>query len=413
MRLDLSTVAACALVCSVGSLIPGQALAQDLLKETAARREVAMEKAKVKVTEAIQASRRASDTRAREILTQARVDLRSDTELPDATITALDKRILAELDTIDKSGESKKLATLPPPRTGAAPTLPAAKQDRIDPSKKDRIEIDEEGLWSAKRRKFDNIQKGEDKKGDNFSGQLNKVEEAAVPPKGDFVPPSAEKQKAFANRASMDGHPTLAEKAIIAKLGQPLGKAMDGVRVTDFFTYLKDRHGIEVIYSQKDLEANTGGGDVLSATTPKISGNLSIRSALRMVTGKFNLSYWIVDEGVEVVSQEKARSTLITRSYYIGDLVAVYQPPTWNYQLWRNAWGNPVLVYGPNPAGTPLGQQLQMRQNVQSLIQMIVDVDPSAFKGDNPSTVVYHPGTMSIIIKATSENHQKIMGGGR
>ncbi len=402
MRLDLSTVAACALVCSAVPL----ATAQDLFKETAARREVAIEKAKVKVNEAIQASRRASDTRAREILNQARVDLRGDTELPDATITTLDKRILAELDTIDKGAENKKLATLPPPRTGPATTPPPA-------AKQDRMEIDEEGLWNAKRRKFDNIQKAEDKKGDNFSGQLNKVEEAAVPPKGDFVPPSAEKQKLFANRTTMDGHPTVAEKAVIAKLGQPLGKAMDGVRVTDFFTFLKDRHGIEVIYSQKDLEANTGGGDVLSATTPKISGNLSIRSALRMVTGKFNLSYWIVDEGVEVVSQEKARSTLITRSYYIGDLVAVYQPPTWNYQLWRNAWGNPVLVYGPNPAGTPLGQQLQMRQNVQSLIQMIVDIDPSAFKGENPSTVVYHPGTMSIIIKATAENHQKIMGGGR
>jgi len=397
------------------ALLAGQTTlnAQDLLKETAARREVAIEKAKVRVNEAIRASRRASNTRAREILNQVRVEIREDHDLPDTTIADLDKKIRVEMEIVDESDGKKTPAalpppsTLPPPRTGGAPS--AAKPDA---NRQDRIEMDEEGLWSAKRRKVDALQNKDLKKAENFAGQLGKVEEAAVPPKGDFNAAPPERQKVIASRSSMDGHPTTAEKAIMIKLGNPLGQNMDGIRVNDFFNYLRDRHGIEVLYSQKDLESNNGG-DILTATIPKISGNLSVRSALRMVTGKLNLSYWIVDEGVEVVSQEKARNTMITRSYYVGDLVAVYQPPTWNYQLWRNAWGNPVLVYGPNPAGTPLGQQIQMRQNVESLIQMIVNVDPAAFKGENPSTVVYHPASMSIIIKATAENHQKIMGGGR
>lgn len=385
-------------------------LAQDLLQEAAARRQVAIERAKVRVNEGIRASRRSSNTRAREILTGLRSDLRQDPDLPDSTIADLDKRISLEIEIIDESegrkpGVSQPPPVLPAPRSGAAPGTGS--------NRADRIEIDEEGLWSEKRRKIEANQKRLEKKADQFNGQLGKVEEAAIPPRGDVTPPSPERQRILANRASVDGHPTIAEKAIMSKLGQPLGKAMDGVRVTDFFNYLKDRHGIEVIYSEKDLEANSGGGDVLSAGTPRLSANMSIRTALRMVTGKYNLSYWIVDEGVEVVSAEKARTTLITRSYYIGDLVAVYQPPTWNYQLWQNAWGNPVLVYGPNPAGTPLGQQLQMRQNINSLIQMIMNVDPAAFRGDNPATIVYNPATMSLVIKATAENHQKIMGGGR
>ena len=132
-----------------------------------------------------------------------------------------------------------------------------------------------------------------------------------------------------------------------------------------------------------------------------------------MVVAKYNLSYWIVDEGIEVVSQEKSRTTLLTRTYYVGDLAAVFAPPTWNYQIWRNAWGNPVVLYGPNPAGTPLGQQLIMRQNVESLMQMIMGIDTQGFGADGQARITYHPATMSLVIKATAENHQKIMGGSR
>jgi hypothetical protein len=132
-----------------------------------------------------------------------------------------------------------------------------------------------------------------------------------------------------------------------------------------------------------------------------------------MVVAKYNLSYWIVDEGIEVVSQEKARTTMLTKTYYVGDLAAVFQPPTWNYQIWRNAWGNPVVVYGPNPAGTPVGQQLIMRQNIESLMQMITGIDPQAFGSNGQARISYHPATMSLIIKATAEDHQKIMGGGK
>ncbi len=375
-------------------------LAQDLLPEVSGHRQVAIDRAKARVSEAIRASRRATDTRAREILSGARADLRRETDLPDTTISELDRVITRELEVLSQSA-------------GALPVLPHPKPGTGQPLPKERAQLDEEGLWNDRRRKAEAEAKLGERREKALGEQLNGVDQSGIAPKEDFTGPSAERQKILANRSSMDGHPTPAEKAIIKKLNQPIGRELDNVTVEDFFKYLSDKHGIEVLYSQADLDSQGAGSVILSATTPKISGKLTIRSAIRMVVAKYNLSYWIVDEGIEVVSQEKARTTLLTRTYYVGDLAAVFAPPTWNYQLWRNAWGNPVLLYGPNPAGTPLGQQLIMRQNVLSLMEMITGIDSQAFGADGQSRITYHPGTMSLVIKATAENHQRIMGGAK
>ena len=373
-------------------------LAQDLLAEVSARRQIATQLAKTSVSEAIRASRRATDIRAREILAGARSDLRRETDLPDTTISELDRAITRELDVLGQAAGAAPILPLPKPGTG----LPLAKE---------RAQIDEEGLWNDRRRKAEADSKLVERREKAFEGQLDGVDKSAIAPKEDFSGPSAQRQKILANRVSMDGHPTAAEKTIIKKLSQPFGRDMDKVSLEDFFKYLSDKHGIEVLYSQSDLDSQSA--DILSAATPKISGKLTVRSAIRLVVAKYNLSYWIVDEGIEVVSQEKSRTTLLTRTYYVGDLAAVFAPPTWNYQIWRNAWGNPVVLYGPNPAGTPLGQQLIMRQNVESLMQMIMGIDTQGFGADGQARITYHPATMSLVIKATAENHQKIMGGSR
>ena len=379
--------------------------AQDLLPEVSARRQAAIDRARKRVTEAINASRRASDARAREILASARADLRRDTDLPDSVLGDLDRSISRELDILGQASGAPPVLPPPSPGNGAKPGA------LLPPPNRDRAQMDEEGLWNDRRRKIGDDARLGEKREKAFNGQLDGVERSATAPGDDVTGPSPERQKIIASRTSMDGHPTPAEKTIMRKLSQPLGKDMDKVPLDDFFKYLGDKHGIEVLFSQADLEAQNAG--VLSADTPKISGRLSVRSAIRMVVAKYNLSYWIVDEGIEVVSQEKARTTLLTKTYYVGDLAAVFQPPTWNYQIWRNAWGNPVVVYGPNPAGTPLGQQLIMRQNIESLMQMIIGIDPQAFGSNGQARISYHPATMSLIIKATAEDHQKIMGGGK
>jgi hypothetical protein len=46
-------------------------------------------------------------------------------------------------------------------------------------------------------------------------------------------------------------------------------------------------------------------------------------------------------------------------------------------------------------------------------MQMITGIDPQAFGSNGQARISYHPATMSLIIKATAEDHQKIMGGGK
>ena len=67
-------------------------------------------------------------------------------------------------------------------------------------------------------------------------------------------------------------------------------------------------------------EAHVGfprGDDGLAGVNIK---RATLRTVLRRILGDVNLAYIVKDEAIQVVTPARARETLSTRTYYVGDL---------------------------------------------------------------------------------------------
>jgi hypothetical protein len=119
------------------------------------------------------------------------------------------------------------------------------------------------------------------------------------------------------------------------------------------------------------------------------ANNLSLRTVLRQVLGTYGLTFLVKDESIQVMTVEKARSLLVTRVYYLGDLVQGIGP------------------FGGAPQwGTFLDMQ-QTLQNVELLVRTIqTSIDPLFWRENGgPGTITFHYPSMSIIVRASAEVH--------
>ena len=108
----------------------------------------------------------------------------------------------------------------------------------------------------------------------------------------------------------------------------------------------------------------------------------------------------VKDEAIQVVTVEKARDMLVTRVYYLGDLVQGVGPFGGALQ-----WG-PFLDFQQTTA------------NVDLIVKSIESsIDPLSWKDrGGPCTITFHYPSMSIIVRASAEVHATLgakIGGGR
>src|SRR5262249_48539650 len=113
---------------------------------------------------------------------------------------------------------------------------------------------------------------------------------------------------------------------------------------------------------------------------------------LKKVLADFQLTYIVKDEVIQVTTPARARETLTTRTYYIGDLIA--------------ATGVGVGL-GSNPF-----QVLQQVNDLMFLIQTTIEPASWASK-DGPGTMIFAPGSMSIVGKQPAEMHMRLGLGAR
>jgi len=117
--------------------------------------------------------------------------------------------------------------------------------------------------------------------------------------------------------------------------------------------------------------------------------NVSARTALRQALAAQGLTYVIKSETIQIMTVEKARETLATRVYYLGDVVQGVGP-----------------FGGAATWGTFLDLQ-QTNNNVALIIDAIQDsIDPLSWKKrGGPGTITFHFPSMSIVVRASSEVH--------
>lgn len=137
-----------------------------------------------------------------------------------------------------------------------------------------------------------------------------------------------------------------------------------------------------------DLDLDLKRGSTLQAR------GISGRTVLRSVLGAQGLTFVVKDETIQIMTVEKAKATLTTRVYYLGDLING-----------TGDFGDPR--FGPNV------NFLQKQENVRVLMESIRKIDPLSWGGPETGgagSVTFHAPSSSIIVRNSAEVHHSLGG---
>ena len=215
---------------------------------------------------------------------------------------------------------------------------------------------------------------------DRFGGALNDVQRAAQPAKRDMeLAADWKERQAIRDRLKPRLGPD--EERILAALEKPAGPAVTNQPFEETLQSLSTLSNQPLYIDEPSLEA-VGADKRRPVTVP---AGVSIRTALRAVLQSQGLTFVIRDKAIVVLSLEKARESLVTRAYYLGDAVA-------------------------SPFGGAVGMgPVADAQQSTALAQMIIDaikkgVDPMVWSDKNgPASITYSPTSLSIIVRAPAE----------
>jgi hypothetical protein len=214
------------------------------------------------------------------------------------------------------------------------------------------------------------------------------VDRSAMLPIGDIEFPKdwAEKTK----RRKADQNPmTAQERAILEALNKPVTLELKDVKFYEMIDALGNLLRQPIVVDEEALkQANVTEDSLVSARAKR---PVAARTLLRQVLGSLELTYVIKDQAIFVTTREKAKQMMTTRTYYLGDVLGTL-----------------------NPFLPPALNQLQMAQNIASIVDMIkrtVDPDSWADNGrDGMGTIAFDPISMSLIVRQSAEVHYLIGG---
>jgi hypothetical protein len=200
--------------------------------------------------------------------------------------------------------------------------------------------------------------------------------------------------------------------------------------------------GQPIIFDNEGLKEAEASYDSPVTRTAK---GISLRTALRLTLAPLGLTYVIRDEAIYVTSAQRAKEMMVTRRYYVGDLLASmgglnpsgstspFAPVTGSAGLpiipiaGRSGLGGSPIVsqwsgfttyFSPQPQVVVAQQQNadQSKQVIDQLKEMIMNsVDPNSWRdhGDHNGngTIVFHAPSMSFIIRQSAEVHSILSAG--
>lgn len=175
------------------------------------------------------------------------------------------------------------------------------------------------------------------------------------------------------------------EKKIIEALDRPVSVSFNDKPFEEALQELSNQLDQPLLLDKKSLE------DLLVDLKKGVSlqeKRLSGRTVLRAILAQQGLTFVVKDETIQVVTQEKAKTMLSTRVYYLGDLI------------------NGVGPFGDFRNG-PLLNLAQTQENAKVIIDTITkSVDPLVWKENSgPGTIVFDVPSMSLIVRAPTEVH--------
>lgn len=220
----------------------------------------------------------------------------------------------------------------------------------------------------------------------------NDVSRAAQPAAGDVEFPR-DWQERLKNRTGSVIPLTDKEKAILKSLNATVAVRFKNTAFEEAIKYLSDQIGQPILIDRTALqEASVNYQTPVTMEIPRVAA----RTVLRKLLSEFGLSYIIRDQTIEVTTTLKAKETMVTRTYYLGDLVGIGQ------------FGG---LFELQRGGVLYTQQMLAKQ-VQQIIELIqTSVDPSSWKENGGNgTIAFNGPTMTLVIKQSAEVHGMIAG---
>ena len=411
-RKNLLTIAVIFMV--IVSINNSTAIAEDeLLARARQLREVAIQKkeneAKQALTEALRLSK-FSLTRAAEYLKPILESIESDELLPAEKRDSLARGIRSQIKVYEKNigvSTSKNLDAI---QSQAQANQRIADIDRISRENEklsrniDSIKnLRKDGQTSEANRSFDELAK---KYPNNLEvqalGRLSKFQDnisaesklratrsdmmlalqrdilkASIPVTGDISFPDdwVEKSK----RRTAGAKVSEEDRKIMNTMSSPLTFSLKNEPFQSFLDIMEKQFGSPLVIDQQALQLMN-----ITTETPITvnSRGWSTRTILRKVLSDLGLSYVIKEKTIHITSPDRAKETMTTRAYPIGDIIG---------NMNMNMPGN--------------YNQAVFIQNVQNIMNSIMALDPKSWQPDGAGSIVFEPSTMSLIIRQTAEFH--------
>ena len=411
-RKNLITIAATFMV--IASITNSTAIAEDELVTRARQlREVAIQKRENEAKQALTESLRLSKfslTRAAEYLKPILESIESDELLPAEKRDSLARGIRSQIKVYEKNIGVSASKNLDAVQSQAQANERIADIDRTSRENEklsrniDSIKnLRKDGQTAEANRSFDDLAK---KYPNNLEvqalGRLSKFQDnigaesklratrsdmmlalqrdilkASIPVSGDISFPDdwVEKSK----RRTAGAKVSEEDRKIMNTMSSPLTFSLKNEPLQSFLDIMEKQFGSPLVIDQQALQLMN-----ITTETPITvnSRGWSTRTILRKVLSDLGLSYVIKEKTIHITSPDRAKETMTTRAYPIGDIIG---------NMNMNMPGN--------------YNQAVFIQNVQNIMNSIMALDPKSWQPEGAGSIVFEPSTMSLIIRQTAEFH--------
>ena len=426
IRLPRRWLAPCLALVTTAALGLSAFAQSDLIKEAKQRQEIATQQAEADLKAALRKSDVMSKADALDLLKQTRTRIEDNVDInPDrqkSMLRTLNDRIRQAELSAKVSGESTAGTRVSARK--AEMEKQAAEVEKIREAMKEITRLDGAGRKEEARRQIDSlvsqypdnpavkalarsariqvgIREGRDLLAQQEKSQYDlqkDLQRGSTPPSGD-VEFDKKIWKEISDKRGKGTKLTEKERALLTALNEPVKADWKNTKFSDVIDILSTVSKQTIVIDKKALEdQNVNYEDsVVNFVAPK---TISMRSALRKVLQDFGLTFVIKDELIYVTTPQKAREMMVTRTYYIGDLVTG-----------TGFMSNPFQV-GPVIAAKTEQETAKM------IVDLIKDsVDPMSWQGNSgQGTVTYSPISKSLIVRQSAEIQLMLkgsLGGGK
>ncbi len=217
------------------------------------------------------------------------------------------------------------------------------------------------------------------------------LERSLVIPKGDVEFPPDWKEKTERRRKALGVSDE--ELRVLQALAKPISVEFKASRLQDAIDYISALSGRPIFLDKSVLDENQLNYD--TPVTFSVKAPVATRTVLRGILNQVGLAYVVRDNLIQITTQARAKDMMVTKAYYIGDLVAVNG------------------LFGGAPKWGAALDQAQLAQNVGGIVEMITSsLDPMSWQGKGGlGTIGFNIPTMSLIVRQSAEVHAMIRSG--